>query len=30
MPIDIYTRGVLTVIAMCLVWLCLNGPAPTE
>ncbi len=25
---DVYTRGILTVIALCLVWLCLNGLAP--
>lgn len=28
MNVDIYTKGLLTVIAACLVWMCLNGAAP--
>ena len=28
MKVDAYTRGVLTVIAACLVWLCLNSATP--
>ena len=28
MKIDLYTKAVLTVIAMCLVWMCLNGATP--
>jgi hypothetical protein len=26
---DLYTKAVLTVIAACLVWLCINGMTPT-
>ena len=26
---DLYTKSVLTVIAACLVWLCVNGVTPT-
>ena len=29
MKIDAYTKAVLTVIAACLVWMCLNGITPT-
>jgi len=29
MSIDLYTRGVLTVIALCLVWLCVNSMTPS-
>ena len=29
MKIDLYTRTVLTVIAACLVWLCVNAVTPT-
>lgn len=28
MNVDAYTKGVLTVIAACLVWLCLNSVTP--
>jgi hypothetical protein len=28
MNVDAYTKGVLTVIAVCLVWLCLNSVTP--
>jgi hypothetical protein len=28
MKIDLYTKTVLTVIAVCLVWMCLNGATP--
>ena len=28
MKTDLYTKAVLTVIAMCLVWLCVNGATP--
>ncbi len=28
MNVDSYTKGVLTVIAACLVWICLSGGAP--
>lgn len=28
MKIDLYTKAVLTVIAVCLVWMCLNGATP--
>jgi hypothetical protein len=28
MNVDAYTKGVLTVIAACLVWMCLNGVTP--
>ena len=28
MTIDAYTKGVLTVIAACLVWMCVNGMTP--
>jgi hypothetical protein len=28
MKIDLYTKGLLTVIAACLVWMCLNGVMP--
>jgi len=28
MNIDTYTKGILTVIAGCLVWICLNGAMP--
>ena len=28
MKIDAYTKGVLTVIAACLVWMCVNGATP--
>jgi hypothetical protein len=28
MNVDAYTKGVLTVIAVCLVWLCLNSATP--
>lgn len=28
MKTDLYTKAVLTVIAMCLVWLCANGAMP--
>ena len=28
MNVDTYTKGVLTVIAACLVWMCLNGVTP--
>jgi hypothetical protein len=28
MNIDIYTKGLLTVIAACLVWMCLNAAMP--
>jgi len=28
MNVDAYTKGVLTVIAACLVWICLNGVTP--
>jgi hypothetical protein len=28
MRIDVYTKTVLTVIAVCLVWMCLNGATP--
>ena len=28
MKIDAYTKGVLTVIAACLVWICVNGATP--
>lgn len=28
MNVDFYTKGVLTVIAVCLVWMCLNGVTP--
>lgn len=29
MKIDAYTKAVLTVIALCLVWQCVNGVTPT-
>ena len=29
MKIDAYTKAVLTVIAACLVWMCVNGATPT-
>jgi hypothetical protein len=29
MNIDAYTKAVLTVIAACLVWMCVNGATPT-
>lgn len=29
MKIDAYTKTVLTVIAACLVWMCVNGATPT-
>jgi hypothetical protein len=28
MKVDAYTKGVLTVIAACLVWMCINGVTP--
>ena len=28
MNVDVYTKGVLTVLAVCLVWLCLNSVTP--
>ena len=28
MKIDVYTKGMLTVIAVCLVWMCVNGATP--
>lgn len=28
MRVDVYTKGVLTVIAGCLVWMCVNGVMP--
>ncbi len=28
MKTDIYTKAVLTVIALCLVWMCVNGATP--
>jgi hypothetical protein len=28
MTVDTYTKGVLTIIAACLVWMCLNGVTP--
>jgi hypothetical protein len=28
MKIDLYTKAVLTVIAVCLVWMCVNGATP--
>jgi len=28
MNVDTYTKGLLTVIAACLVWICLNGAIP--
>lgn len=28
MNVDTYTKGLLTVIAACLVWMCLNGAMP--
>ena len=28
MKVDAYTKGLLTVIAACLVWMCLNGVTP--
>ena len=28
MSVDTYTKGLLTVIAACLVWMCLNGSMP--
>jgi hypothetical protein len=28
MKIDLYTKAVLTVIAVCLVWMCVNGVMP--
>jgi cobalamin biosynthesis protein CbiD len=28
MRIDLYTKTVLTVIAVCLVWMCINGATP--
>jgi hypothetical protein len=28
MKIDLYTKGVLTVIAVCLVWMCASGAMP--
>lgn len=28
MTIDLYTRGVLTVIALCLIWLCVKTTEP--
>ena len=28
MNVDAYTKGMLTVIAACLVWMCLNGVTP--
>ena len=28
MQVDTYTKGLLTVIAACLVWMCLNGITP--
>src|SRR5688572_10148952 len=28
MTIDLYTKAVLTVIAVCLVWICVNGATP--
>jgi hypothetical protein len=28
MNVDAYTKGVLTVIAVCLVWMCINGATP--
>ena len=28
MNVDTYTKGVLTIIAACLVWMCLNGVTP--
>ena len=29
MKIDAYTKAVLTVIAACLVWMCVNSATPT-
>jgi hypothetical protein len=29
MKTDLYTKAVLTVIAVCLVWMCVNGLTPT-
>ena len=28
MNVDTYTKGVLTIIAACLIWMCLNGVTP--
>jgi hypothetical protein len=28
MKIDLYTKGVLTLIAVCLVWMCVDGATP--
>jgi hypothetical protein len=28
MRVDVYTKAVLTVIALCLVWMCVNGATP--
>ena len=28
MKTDMYTKGILTVIALCLVWICISGAAP--
>ncbi len=28
MKTDLYTKAILTVIALCLVWICVNGAAP--
>lgn len=28
MTVDVYTKGVLTVIAACLLWMCVNGATP--
>jgi len=28
MKIDLYTKAVLTVIALCLIWICVNGATP--
>ena len=29
MKSDLYTKAILTVIALCLVWMCLNGATPS-
>ena len=28
MKTDLYTKAILTVIAMCLIWMCVNGATP--
>lgn len=28
MKVDLYTKAILTVIAVCLVWICVNGATP--